>query len=856
MAGESAPTVEESLARINAAVTQLEVFADPGMGGGIAIQSSALADAMTAIAQAVGPGLGDLSYWTSQTYSSIGSLAQPLSQISQSLQKLANPENESGINGVRDAITKLGQDLGDTANQFVGNIQQTAAEMEADLQSMEATVGDGLNCICYAIHQLTGSFAGGLGDLAVNFDPNWEKLRDLMEDSMEAWMPRLLGPEPGHHSEPQSWLVEVLGLASAKAGITLTKWIKGEGGESVNPIVAAVEFVLTLGENLLKPLFQEATGRYSHNFGPLSEQFSSSMSSLSYDAMKWYLDLMKAGPAAPEDAVDRLGGCLGFASLAGMTAHMVSTLLSTHIGASLGLNSTGLAAMISELAGFGPILGAFQGPFFDAYLKRPWTANMNRTMRPVRPDADTLLRLHHKSRVSDKMGLVKGIEDLKKQLSYHGFSDQWIDALVDDSWTEPRRMDIQLMAESDVAADDPKWWREKALRLGYSEADAAYLKDGIKLRLARTYRDGYIHQLISQVKSGRADAEDLDSQLLDYGVPELSRQAAVALANAQLADQTTTDGIALLKVQYDRDQINDAELRDGLDGLGLTPEKVRYYASYWRLGRYHRVYLTTPTEDARQAISLYRRAYRAGVIPRARYSTMLSQAGLSDDAITVQLALDDQARDQAILTSLRQYALPLGRDAVATGKMTTGDYRNVLVAGDFPENLLEAEISYARMLRDREQTARLERRQIAPAERAYVMGLIPASALNNLYQQADYTAAEIDIQTKLLAALRTAYIAAHAKHAAARAAGATEPANAAAAAAAARAAAAALAIDRQYAASMTDKQLLSAAPFRASIVDALRGNLDDAHLSALWQAAGATPAAISLALQQIHQWAV
>jgi hypothetical protein len=212
---------------------------------------------------------------------------------------------------------------------------------------------------------------------------------------------------------------------------------------------------------------------------------------------------------------------------------------------------------------------------------------------------------------------------------------------------------------------------------------------------------------------------------------------------------------------------------------------------------------------------------------------MLTQAGLADDAITVQLALDDQARDQAILTSLRQYALPLGRDAVASGTMTAAQYGNQLYAQQFPDNLLEAEVAYATMLRDREQTARLERRQIAPAERAYVFALIPASALNLLYQQAGYTAGEIAAQVTVLNQLRKAYLAAQAKppHEPAAPTGGAQPA------------------------AMTPWDLLTKPSFSPTVIAYMTGRAEESALTALWKEAGAPPAAISLALQQLHQWA-
>ena len=854
MAGEVPPTLEESTAALHGDFAQLLAWADPGGGIGMAVYPQGVADALSDAALVISQGLDGLAGVMDLQSITMTGAAGSLSLIAKSLNTMAAGDGQGGLDGIRDVLTQLGEDVGQALGDFGTQLTTTGNEIHWDLQNIDWTLSDGLNCICYAIHQLTGQLGDGGPGPGATFDPKWTEFLELLADPLEKLGPRLLGEEPVAHSWVPSWLGSALADGPI-AALRKTFNLSPGGGFGPSELFdASVGLLTTIPQKLWDAMGGEMTGLYTGNKGPVAQALSGAMAGVSHNVVDWYLKMMQAGPCKPDQAQDRLAGCLGFASVAGLTSHVVSAILSMDILACLDINATGLAAMITDLAGFGPILGAFQGPFFDAYLKKPWTANLNRKMRPARPDPATLMRLRYKSRASGAMGMVESLAGFREQMSYHGFSDEWIAALEDDLYTEPRRMDIMLMAESDAAAEDPTWWREKMSRLGYTDVDAEYLIDGVKRRMARAYRDGYIHQLISQVRNGRMAGDDLDSQLADFGVPGLTREAAVALAGAQAADQTVTDGMALLKSQYDRDQINDRELRDGLDALGLVPEKVDYLCAYWRLGRYHKVYLSTPTEEARKVISLYRQAYRAGIIPRGRYSTMLSQAGLSDDTITVQLALDDQARDQAIVTSLRQYALPLGRDAVASGRLAIGQYRQQLAAQKLPGNLLDAEVAYATMLREREQTARLERRQIAPAERAYVFGLVPSLALNLLYQQAGYSADEIAVKLLVLNELRRAHMAAQAKAAAAPARKAPAKTGGGKIEAGDAGAAAAAEPPAGPAAGMTPEQLLGNVTFSAAVIAYLTGQAGEADLTALWKEAGAQPAAISLALQQIHLW--
>jgi hypothetical protein len=131
-------------------------------------------------------------------------------------------------------------------------------------------------------------------------------------------------------------------------------------------------------------------------------------------------------------------------------------------------------------------------------------------------------------------------------------------------------------------------------------------------------------------------------------------------------------------------------------------------------------------------------------------------AGLEDDVIDTMLSLDDLARDKTVVSDFREWQLPPLRDKVLDGRLTLAAYRAALAAADFPARYLDAEVALAEVLAAHAKTARLERRSIPDAEKAYIYGLTVEALLRNLYDEAAWTKDEQDLRLRILDVLRTA----------------------------------------------------------------------------------------------------
>ena len=440
----------------------------------------------------------------------------------------------------------------------------------------------------------------------------------------------------------------------------------------------------------------------------------------------------------------------GTAAALGIGSHVLSGVLSGSVLGVGGLRFAGVAAIIAKLAGFDDIVNSITGNFYRSWLQMPMRYYFQDMLRPTIPGAMDVCRLRWKSRVSTKMDMVKDLDGFKKVMALHGFTDEWIVALEDDLYAEPGHFELGILGQSQDAWTDPAWWTDKVLRAGYTDRDGQYMVDGMEQKIGGSYIAGYTAQLISRVGMGMMTVDDLKTELELCKMAPVVVEYAAKMGEERWINEDLNNAVYELRQQYARDEIDAKTLSTSLDGIGMRPEKVARIVEIDRLKRTHRVWLLTPTEEARKLVSLYRQTYRTGIVSRGEYSGQLSAAGLAADVIKLQLALDDEARDRTVASHLRSWHLPTARDAVIAGKITPAEYAARLKSEGFPAGLLAAEAAYVKALAERAQKRRVERYQIPPAERAYVLGLAAAATLTRLWEEAGYTAAQTVHRKRIL----------------------------------------------------------------------------------------------------------
>lgn len=455
----------------------------------------------------------------------------------------------------------------------------------------------------------------------------------------------------------------------------------------------------------------------------------------------WMADPATLGDEAVEAVWGRAGKLYATAVGLGVAAHGVSMLLSTRVAGSLGLNMTGIAALIGKFAGFDPIVEAIQGEYYNAYLKVPMRYYMNNLLRPNIPGAMDLMRMRGKRIISDR-------SEFDKLMSYWGFSPEWLDRWENDLYTEPRHFELTIMGENDEIPDE--WWIQKCQRMQYTSQDAGYMAGGIKRKVARTFLNAYMSQVQRSFAAGYLSWEDLEQEVKDTGINELGQDYAMRTAESRRRHDEITQHVRLATDQYSRDEIDDEDLACELDTVVVDPKVVDRLVAMARIRRFRRVYFKTPVENARAAVGTLRRGYVAGLVTGSEYFSAMVLSGMEPQVADLRLELDSDARDRAVLKRFRRFGLPRLRDELLHGEKTILEYERELRRGGFPPEHIGDELALARALVDRRIQGTVRSGQLPSYKRAYVVGLVSARTLRRVMEQAGLTPAEIHAQSLVL----------------------------------------------------------------------------------------------------------
>jgi hypothetical protein len=460
------------------------------------------------------------------------------------------------------------------------------------------------------------------------------------------------------------------------------------------------------------------------------------------------------GPVDPAACLARVGKALAFHSAMGLAAHGVATAASVDILGSIDINATGLAAAIGDLAGFHPCLNAIQGPFYEGYLRQPWTYQMQDVFRPNIPGVRDLLRLHLKRRADPRIGPEVAEPNIRDYLAKHGYADQWIADLLADAPEEPNMRALQVMMEAPGTTARPEWLRSKMLLLGYEEADADLLAEGLLVRLKSTYVRQRITNALDRAALGLSTPAEFAAEIAPLNLPPAVRAVLYELADDEADLTLKRQELAALKLSYSRDEIDDATFDYELETLGFERDFRGLILEIERLKRMRKVWIRTPTDQARDALAIYRQSFRAGLLTEAEYRAALDLAGIDPERIALYVALDSRARDREVAADLRQWQLPVWREQAVTGAVSLEAYAARLDAVGFPDRLEAQELALVAYLRQRHQEQRVQSRQVPTVERAYVLGLVAAWTLERTYQEAGWREEEIAARRPVLDELR------------------------------------------------------------------------------------------------------
>jgi hypothetical protein len=458
----------------------------------------------------------------------------------------------------------------------------------------------------------------------------------------------------------------------------------------------------------------------------------------------WFLNVEK--PTRPEDALTHAVMSLAMASTLGIAAHGVSAALSVDVLGCLDLNTTGLAAMLSEASGFAPIIHAIQGPAIAASIARPWQRHVNANVRDRLPDALTAIKMAMKG----KLPPGERVEDL---MAWDGWDVKWLRALTDEVVYNPGFRELTLLAEIHDRPD--VWWVERLRDLGIRQEQEYELADALKRRRAQSYINSLVKSHRDAYVDGFMDEADLRRACRNAGL--LSSTIDWLVLDAQADEEYTTlrAEMRLWREEYQRGALTDREYRDLLGTVLKRGRAADLASALASISRRRKVYREGTTDAAKAAakkgLAVYREAHARGLISDDVLRARLAAAGVDAEAAELMVLLGQVQLRNSMEAWARRYELPALRDQVVHGLLSPDEYRRKLRSIAFPGGAVEIEVAYAAALARRFAEGQVRAYELGPARQAYVAGLIGEDTLAAWLQEGGLDQDAIDAQ---IAALR------------------------------------------------------------------------------------------------------
>ena len=631
---------------------------------------------------------------------------------------------------------------------------------DPDLSSLTAALGTATAALvaelnrtnALAIAALPGGEGGdalpgqSLFDIARNTDwgksAGWSGLIDLIAKllpgagpAVDSVLDNALGKAYPHSELRRSNIGETVRNALLEGFLKITEPVAKfagltgiGGGKQADP---AVETGVAIRQRLIAGIF-DAAEIAKKVIGDVARAFG-----WDFDSQKVNLEgvLFPGGPTDPDKAFDLGKQAMFRAGLAGVTAHTVSAILNAQILGIGGLNATGIAAAIGDLAGFGPIIGAMNQTWAEAAIQDAWQEHINERFRPGDPTPQQLFAMFER-------GII-GQAERDKNLAYQGgYPDSVIAQLAELHHVLPPMRYLADMA--DVIDADEAWWTAVLKGLGYRPADVPALRQATLRRRLNSQYAQLTTTFTNQFLAGQIDAADLRTALGDLDLAGDKVELLVANAEERARLEDWRDTLAELDTQFAAGLVDDEGYRAQLAMLFADPARATQHADLATAKRYKRQPLLTPTQEAATLVSAHRQLFLDGTETGFEYEAALRLAGLEGAGLAVTLARDQTARDKRIAADFRSFGLAALRDQFVHGMLNENQYRGQLALVKFPDVAIGAELALVKNMLTARTQARVQRYELPAYEESYFRGLIGADQLAAVRRRAGLTAAEVN----------------------------------------------------------------------------------------------------------------
>jgi len=404
-------------------------------------------------------------------------------------------------------------------------------------------------------------------------------------------------------------------LAFREVLVSLTRWLIDKMKELIEIIVNAVKPILESAWKTANAALQEV-GR---------------------NVFQYSLRMFEGHiPVRPEDASDLATELYKYAMGAGIVAHgiAIGTEL-LHPLKQVGLHQT--AALVGDFAGFGRISGAIMGPLMSKVLGQAMTYNVQGRFRPKIADEFTLQMMAVKPDIT--------MDEFRKSMAYHGYSDFWIDKIQRTMYHEPRYFELKMMSEDEAATDE--WLRKKSRRAGFTEEDTDVMVRSYIKQASRTQRQDFYKNTFYMYKEGYISKEGFERMLDDLELRPMAKTYGARGADLAYLIDMTKDMISYYVDSFLKDIIDDDELLVSLLSLGIVSQRAWLITAKAKIRKRPRprVPVTKTAEKAaselqKKYVTLYITQFRKDLITSTKLFESLVAIGLERDLAEVTVSLE------------------------------------------------------------------------------------------------------------------------------------------------------------------------------------------------------------------------
>lgn len=289
-----------------------------------------------------------------------------------------------------------------------------------------------------------------------------------------------------------------------------------------------------------------------------------------------------ASPITPEKALEIGLGVLAIAGLGALTIGALLTALNIKV-VGCGIDVEPFTKFCSKLFDVRIIVSVTLGALLYTSLRVPIEYWGKKIFRPFKPDPITLFGLYTRGYITR--------EQLKSELAYvTGFSDVYIDGLIDIFEYNPSLFDLLRMADFVELSDD---FIDRSLKvLGIKKPYLDVIKTLIKRRPIREEIRANVNFLIYLYQNGYISKEFLEKALDGLKLQSSEKELILMLADNKRTYELIERKIKILRTSFIKGFINEATLVSELEKLKLDKEFINIIVQDAKL--YAKVELPVP----------------------------------------------------------------------------------------------------------------------------------------------------------------------------------------------------------------------------------------------------------------------